>query len=864
MPGAHRMSSAKAAARYIERGWAPVPIPARQKGPQISDWQHLRIGLEDIPRYFNNGQNVGIITGKASGWLVTVDLDCPEAVALAGRFLEPTLTGGRESVPDGHWWYVAPGVEHREFEGIPKTPSEGTILELRSTDHQTVVEPSVHPSGERYRWSRSGLEPLEIGAEELARAAERLAVSALIACHLPESRERRGGGGRYHYALALAGYLLRHEEDPEDVEHLLRAAWDAKGWHGIERHRKSSYAGIERAVRDTAAKLRRGDPTTGGRTLEGMVQGVPRKIADFLGWERFTLREGRGVYLCTDTGNAERLADRHGANLRYCHPWGKWLLYYGTRWRVDDRGAVVRLAKDTARSIFEEAKEAHSDAAANQLGKWASSSLSESKLRAMISLCQSEPGIPVLPDELDASPDLLNVLNGTIDLRSGKLREHRREDLITRIVPVEYDPDANAPAWETFLQRVLPGEELRAFVRRAVGYSATGDTSEQCMLINHGGGANGKSTFQETIAAALGDYAMRAPTEMLLAKRAGGIPNDVARLKGARFVAASETEEGRRLAESLIKDLTGQDTITARFMRAEWFDFEPTHKLWLSTNHKPEIRGTDNAIWRRIRLVPWTVTIPPAEHDKKLPEKLRGELSGILSWIVRGCLEWHRVGLRAPNEVRKATGAYRAEMDVLAGFLVDCCEVGTSHWDYAKDLYASYKRWCDEVGERPESQRRFGGHLSERGFSRDRGGSRAAGIWRGVRLSEEEKARNDEKLTLQKASISSDSDPTDPKNHINTRNSGSRGVMRKKGSVGSERSERSEGGAGNLAVSDVIEELENPASGPAKTAATYLAGETQLEYVVRSILFARRMDSEQWERHTSVVEAAVREWGSRE
>jgi hypothetical protein len=417
------------------------------------------MSASDVPRYFIRGQNIGIITGKASGWLVTVDLDCHEAVTLAGRFLEPTLTGGRESIPDSHWWYIAPGLEHREFEGIPKTASEGTILELRSTDHQTVVEPSVHPSGERYRWSRSGLEPLEIDAEDLTRAARRLAASALIACHLPESRERGGRGGRYHYALSLAGYLLRHQEGPEDVEKLLKAAWDAKGWHGIERHRKSSYAGIERAVRDTARKLRRGDPTTGGRALEGMVQGLPRKIADFLGWERFTLREGRGVYLCTDTGNAERLADRHGANLRYCHPWGKWLLYDGTRWRVDDRGAVVRLAKDTARSIFEEAKEAHSDAAANQLGKWASSSLSESKLRAMISLCQSEPGIPVLPDELDASPDLLNVLNGTIDLRSGKLREHRREDLITRVAPVEYDPDANAPAWETFLERVLPGEE---------------------------------------------------------------------------------------------------------------------------------------------------------------------------------------------------------------------------------------------------------------------------------------------------------------------------------------------------------------------------------------------------------------------
>jgi putative DNA primase/helicase len=347
--------------------------------------------------------------------------------------------------------------------------------------------------------------------------------------------------------------------------------------------------------------------------------------------------------------------------------------------------------------------------------------------------------VPVMPDELDASPDLLNTESGTIDLRTGDLREHRREDLITKIAPTKYWPDAAAPTWEAFLERVLPGEELRAFVQRAVGYSATGDTSEQCMFINHGGGANGKSTFQEAIAAALGDYAMRAPTEMLLAKRSDGVPNDVARMKGARFVSASETEEGRRLAESRIKDLTGQDTITARFMKAEWFDFAPTHKLWLSTNHKPEIRGTDAAIWRRIRLVPWAVTIPPVEQDKKLPIALRDELAGILAWVVRGCLQWRREGLQAPDEVRKATGEYRVEMDVLAGFLAECCELDTSHWEYAKDLYECYKRWCDENGERPEPQRKFGGRLGERGFQRDRGGSRGAGIWRGVRLTEGEK-----------------------------------------------------------------------------------------------------------------------------
>ena len=783
-------TSAKAAARYVERGWAPVPIPRGKKGPQLSGWQRLRLTAADIPKHFTNGQNVGIITGEASGGLVTVDLDCPEAVALAGRFLQPTLTSGRESVPDGHWWYVAPGVEHREFEGIPKTASEGTILELRSTDHQTVVEPSIHPNGERYRWSRSGLEPLEIGPEDLTEAGRHLATAALIARHLPEHTERGGGGGRYHYALALSGYLLRHGLVPETVDALLKAAWDAKGWHGIERVKRSSYAGIERAVRDTAEKLRRGEPATGGRALEGMVQGLPRKIADFLGWERFSLREGRGTYLCTDSGNAERLADRHGANLRYCYPWGKWLVYDGTRWRVDDKGAVVRLAKDTARGIFEEAKEAPDDETAKRLGKWATSSLSESKLRSMISLAQSEPGIPVLPEEMDVSKDLLNVLNGTIDLRTGELREHRRGDLITKLAPVEYDPHADAPTWAGFLERALPAEELRTFVQRATGYSATGDTSEQCLFIHHGVGANGKSTSQEAIATALGDYAMRAPTEMLMAKRPGGVPNDVARLRGARFVVASETEEGRRLAESLVKDLTGQDTVTARFMKAEWFDFKPTHKLHLSTNHKPEIRGTDVAMWRRIRLVPWTVTIPPAEQDKHLLEKLRSELPGILAWIVRGCVEWRRGGLNAPEEVRKATSAYRAEMDVLAAFLEDCCILRPGTSALATPLYITYKEWCESNGEHIEKQRRFGMRLTERGLQR----AKVGGVykWHGIGLRHSGAGPSGGNGPgSEKAGFAGDSPqaagaagPSGPENNINTRESSARAFNRNNGPNG--------------------------------------------------------------------------------
>jgi putative DNA primase/helicase len=471
----------------------------------------------------------------------------------------------------------------------------------------------------------------------------------------------------------------------------------------------------------------------------------------------------------------------------------------------------------------------------------------------MLELAKSE--VPVSPDELDADPWLLNCPNGTVDLRTGEMRPHKRENLLTKMAGADYRSEATAATWKAFLERVLPSDELRGFVQRSSGYSATGDTSEQCMFINHGSGANGKSTFQEAIATALGDYATRTPTEMLLAKRTGGIPNDVARLKGARFVTSSETEEGRRLAESLVKDLTGQDTISARFMRAEWFDFKPSHKLWLSTNHKPEIRGTDNAIWRRIRLIPWAVVIPPKKQDRKLPDKLRDDLPGILAWIVRGCSEWIRGGLKAPEEVRRATGEYRAEMDQLAAFITDCCEVNQDQRAYASDLYKAYKLWCEDAGERRDTQTKFGRRLTEKGYENGgKGGARGAALRLGLILNEEWDARikgqSGNILTGLNPDICRGSDGSDLKTKINAGEKEPRVVMRKKGSDSSERSAR-------FSVGHVLEELGKEGSGPRKTANTYVAGDTKLEYVVKAVLLARGMDTERWEQHTPVVEEAL-------
>lgn len=438
---------------------------------------------------------------------------------------------------------------------------------------------------------------------------------------------------------------------------------------------------------------------------------------------------GGGDRNLTDVGNADRFIADHGPDVLWCENFGYWLVWDGQRWVRDWTRELWRMAERTVRGIYEEARHAPDRESSREIAKHAMRSQSATRIREMIELAKSKAAIT--PEDLDSNPYLLNVANGTVDLRSGELRAHRREDRITRISPVEYDPQAGAPVFEAFMEQILPSKDVREFVQKAAGYSTTGDVSEQCMFINYGTGANGKSTFQEVLSAALGDYAMSTPTETLLAKPAGDIPNDVARLKGAHCVLASEPEEGRRLDESLVKKLTGGDTITARFMRAEYFDFEPTHKIWLSTNHRPPSRDTSHAFWRRIRLIPFTVTIPEEDQDRHLSEKLDAELPGILAWIVAGCLSWQHEGLEPPEEVTAATQEYREEMDVLASFIADCCTVHEHASAQAQQLYNAYRQWCEDNGERPLSGKRFSQQLTERGFEREKNGRV---IYRGIGL----------------------------------------------------------------------------------------------------------------------------------
>jgi putative DNA primase/helicase len=440
----------------------------------------------------------------------------------------------------------------------------------------------------------------------------------------------------------------------------------------------------------------------------------------------------------SDLGNARRLVAQHGQDLRYNFLAKKWLYWTGNHWCIDNCGETERRAKLTVAKIYEEAAGAVELDDRKRLAQWGLRSEGSQRLLSMVRLAQSEPGIPVLPGQLDANPWRLNCQNGTIDLTTGELGPHVREDLITRLVPCDYDPAAECEQWEQFLDRIQAKNwGVIWFLQRALGYALTGSTREQCLFILWGSGANGKSTLLNQVREILGNYAVHTPTETLLAKqRSGEIPTDVARLDGPRFVTASEIDRGRRLAESLIKELTGRDTVSARFLYGEYFDFVPQFKLFLSTNNKPVIKGVDNAIWRRINLVAFPVQIPEGERDRDLPEKLREEAPGILAWLVRGCMDWYRGGLGTPPEVLQATADYRAEMDMLAEFLEEKCLVKPNLSATAKELYEEYCSWAEANGLKDREvmkQRTFGIHLAERGFRKDKGTS-GQRLWCGLGL----------------------------------------------------------------------------------------------------------------------------------
>lgn len=439
-------------------------------------------------------------------------------------------------------------------------------------------------------------------------------------------------------------------------------------------------------------------------------------------------------YAFDDTGNADRFVDKFKERARYSYVNKCWYFYTGKKWTSDNLGYIKTLTEDVLKDMKiqraycenedeEKAYDKHLKYTRNNRGK-----------TNMIK--ESEHRLSVLPGEFDKIKEHFNTFNGVVNLRNGKLDNHSYDQYLSKISNVEYTNKIDAPMWEEFLNQIFGNDqELINYIQKAVGYSMSGSTKEQCVFFCYGNGRNGKSTFLDIITDIMGDYATNIQPETIMVRgQQGGANSDIARLRGSRFVTTVEPNQGARINEGLLKQLTGGDMVTARHLYGNEFEFEAEFKLWMATNHKPIIRGRDLGIWRRMHLIPFTVQIPEDKIDKNLKYKLKKELTGILNWAVRGCLKWQTEGLQMPQAVQDAVKEYKSEMDVITAFLEDCTVMGPGEVT-SSDLYKSYVEWTSENNEYKMSHTMFGKEVGLR-HEKDKN-SKGIIIYKGIRLIQE-------------------------------------------------------------------------------------------------------------------------------
>ena len=503
----------------------------------------------------------------------------------------------------------------------------------------------------------------------------------------------------------LAFWTQRNEEQIDKIfrnSGLMRAKWDSK----------------------------RGDSTYGEMTIKKACAGCtdvyePNKYDD--AEVAFSLFKGiihvekpKKQYDMTDTGNAHRLYDKFGDIIRYSYNRKKWYWWDGKVWRLDETGEIKKMADIICEDIKKEAYLEQDDDTQAQLLKWATKTASSRGKESMIKECQHLEDVPVSPDSFDGFGEYLNCQNGIVNLKNGELLPHSSNYMMSKICHSEYDDSGKKPEkWLKFLNEITNGDkEIQNYIQKSIGYSLTGSNREQCVYFLYGMGNNGKSTFLDTIADLFGGYAANVQPETIMTKRFGsdGANSDIARLKSVRFVTSEEPTEGVRLNEGLIKQLTGGSKITCRFLYADEFEYTPEFKIWVATNHKPVIRGTDLGIWRRIKLIPFEVNIPKNKVDKNLKYKLRDEFPQILAWVVQGCIKWQKEGIEEPDKVKIAVKEYQQEMDLIAGFMEQCLEI-----DYdceeklmASDLFMIYSKWAKQNNEWEMSSKRFNMEVSKK------------------------------------------------------------------------------------------------------------------------------------------------------
>jgi len=696
-----------------DKGKAPLVVwePYQTKAPDENQLETWERELEPLLW--------GIVTGNGTG---VFDIDKPEAKALFDKAgLSPHI-----KTPHGYHYYFSysgkkrnfamkyaelPGLDFRGDGGFVNVVGKNPV-----TGSEYIVE--ILPTQDTiYPWDRL---PVEI-----RNAVEGKKPKTLTDRILQEALSRAQPGNRNDTGLWLACQLRDNSTSQAEAEAIMRQYAAQVGNTGTE-------------------------PYTESEAIASLEQAYKQPAREPWHTKQPDLDEYR--YTLTDSGNAERLADLFGDIVHYVREWKQYIVYNGKIWESDISGArMMAFAKQTARSLYKEASKEDDDDHRIALAKHARFSEGDQRRKAMISCFMAEPGVEISARQLDTDPLLLNCLNGTIDLRAGQLRAHNKADFITQIVPVKYNPEARSDFWDTFLQQIFDSkQELIDYIQRAIGFSATGSQAELVMFFNWGTGWNGKSTLLGVIQDVLGqDYTAEIEPEVFMVQKFGkgtGPDEGAAMLYKKRFVRSSETHESQKLSVDLIKRMTGGENLDCHRKWQHIFSYRPTHKLWLSGNHEPVITDTTDSIWLRLKKIPYTVTFTAEKRNPNLrDELLKGHREAILAWIVRGCLEWQRIGLAEPEVVTTATNQYRQEQDILADFLAECCVLQYSATITVADCYKEYKQWCEDNETYYIHKNTFNKRLEEKGLTKARGTGNKM-TWHGIRLLSE-----DEKLLAEKA-----------------------------------------------------------------------------------------------------------------
>jgi len=662
---------------YIEAGWAVFPLIPNSKRPMTKNgFKDASKAREDVRRWWTEqpDANIGISTGEPSG-LVVVDVDVKNGAkgmeslaSLSG--IDPTLT---VKTPSGglHLYYLTAGPTRCRTGILPG-------IDIKA-DGGYVVAPGSVIDGKPYEWDDPEAHLINLPSTVIALMADTGARTTFA----PPAGYCIAEGLRNSELASIAGTMRRRGLQTDEITAALKQV-----------------------------NLNRCSPPLPDSEIESIAKSVCRYApAPTTKPDSGEDEEDRPAGL-TDDSLALSFSEKYWPDWRYCSAWGYWLHWDGQRWCREN----TLKAFDLARAVCRKAAKACDKQP--MVAKVSSANTVASVER----LAKADRRHAAIIEQWDRDPWLLNTANGVIDLHSGQLRPHDRLGYLTKIAAAGLAPETEQPTrWLSFLNDITNGDtELQSYLARMAGYSLTGITSEHTFFFLYGTGANGKSVFLNTLATVLGDYGTNAAMDTFLESKSDKHPTDLAGLRGARLVTAIEVEKGRRFADAKIKSLTGGDKITARFMRQDFFEFSPQFKLVIAGNDKPYLRDVDEAMRRRLHLVPFTVTVPLEKRDHNLSEKLLAERDAILRWAVNGCLDWQRVGLNPPACVTSATGEYLESQDSLGRWIADECRVEVNASAATDELYQSWKLWAEKWGEYVGSMKRFAEALQKRGFKRSR------------------------------------------------------------------------------------------------------------------------------------------------